>query len=99
MVVELMKNSIDISFLWSIWPETYSYTYYESFAAGSFVITNNLSGNIADQVRNNKNGIVLEDYSELIDLLSNEDYLSYLVENNKYRIDNIEKNNEFLVLI
>lgn len=99
MVVELMKNSIDISFLWSICPETYSYTYYESFAAGSFVITNNLSGNIADQVRNNKNGIVLEDYSELIDLLSNEDYLSYLVENNKYRIDNIEKNNEFLVLI
>ena len=68
----LVSNSIDISFLWSIWPETYSYTYYESFPAGTFVITNKMSGNMADLVKRNQNGIVLEDFDALVDLLNDD---------------------------
>lgn len=71
-MVEALRNAeIDCVILWSIWPETYSYTYYESSAANTFVLTNQLSGNIAAQVRKRKNGIVVDDAASLIELLCN----------------------------
>ncbi len=50
MVKALHEHKIDAVFLWSIWPETYSFTLYESFFANCFVITNSMSGNIAAQL-------------------------------------------------
>lgn len=94
MVNKLVEHTIDVAFLWSVCPETYSYTYYESFAAGSFVITNVLSGNIADQVKINQNGVVLNSYNELRDLLSNEEELRYTILNNKKIIKNLRSNKE-----
>ena len=66
---------------------------------GAFVITNELSGNIADQVRKNKNGIVLKSYNELYDLLNNVQNLHNLIHNNKTIIKNIQPNEEFIDFI
>jgi len=83
MVTALRKNNIDCVILWSLCPETYSYTYYESTAANSFIITNQFSGNIADAVKERHNGIVLKNMEELRELLENEDRLKSLI--NTYR--------------
>ena len=58
MTDSLRKYQIDIAVLWSVWPETYSYTYYESLAANCFVLTNAASGNICQQVRRRGNGLI-----------------------------------------
>ena len=34
MVDALTTHAIDVAFLWSIWPETYSFTFFEALAAG-----------------------------------------------------------------
>lgn len=69
MVQALRKQKIDCVILWSIYPETYSYTYYECLAANVFVITNVESGNIAAMVEKNENGVVCNQIDELIVLL------------------------------
>ncbi len=69
MIHALKKNRIDIAFLWSIWPETYSFTLFEAFAANCFVVTNKKSGNIAAQVRASGRGAVYRDESELVEML------------------------------
>lgn len=69
----IRNNNIDIAFLWSKCQETYSYTYYESFCSGARIITNEKSGNIAEQTIKNKSGLVLENVNELIELMSNFD--------------------------
>ena len=65
MTDALKKNKIDMVFLWSLWAETYSYTYFESMAANCFVITYQDSGNIAEQVKKNGNGFVYKSLQEL----------------------------------
>lgn len=92
MVRKLTEHGIDIAFLWSTWPETYSYTYFESFAAGCFVITNHLSGNIADQVIANKNGVVLQNEEDLMELMQDRDRLKRLVERNRLVIHDLSRN-------
>ena len=78
MVDALEENKIDIVILWSLCPETYCFTYYEALNAGVFVITNKDSGNIADQVKKNENGLVVE-YKELLNLFEKEEKLKELV--------------------
>jgi hypothetical protein len=71
MVSALRKNSIDVAFLWSLWPETFSFTLYESIASGCFIITNKNSGNIQNFLKKNPSrGIILESLVELIELFS-----------------------------
>lgn len=96
MVSKMKEYNIDIALLWSICLETYSYTYYESYEAGVFVITSSLSGNIADQVRKNKNGIVLENQDQLYELMQNKDRLRGLVEKCTTQIVNLRPNEKFL---
>jgi hypothetical protein len=43
----LVKHEIDIVFMWSLWPETFCLAAYEAFMAECHIITNPLSGNIA----------------------------------------------------
>lgn len=75
MTDALRKSQIHVALLWSIWPETYSYTCFEAFSANAFIITNKNSGNIADVVRANNNGIVLENEKQLLDLFQDRDGL------------------------
>jgi hypothetical protein len=65
MVNALQEHKIDAVFLWSIWPETYSFTLYESFAESCFVITNPMSGNIALQIETGSRGIIFDDEQKL----------------------------------
>ncbi len=69
MIQALKKHEIDISFLWSICAETFSFTLFESLAAGCFILTNAASGNIAKQIMDSTRGLVFEDESELFECL------------------------------
>lgn len=65
MIAALRNEKVDCAILWSICPETYSYTLFEACAANVFIITNRSSGNIAYTVQMNKNGMVLDSTEEL----------------------------------
>ncbi len=75
MTDALRLENVDTVILWSICAETYSYTCYEAFSSNAFIITNSISGNIADVVRANKNGIVLNSKEELLNLFTSYDKL------------------------
>lgn len=100
MTDALRLKKIHVAVLWSLCPETYAYTYYEVLAANCFVITNESSGNICDQVNSRKNGIVVSGLSETI---CDEKGLRKLV--NDFRLDGhiapneLIENEEFLSLI
>jgi len=97
MTNKLVEYGIDVSLLLSLWPETYSYTYYESFAAGTFIVTTTLSGNIYAQVQKNKNGIAVTNYQELKDLFSDEAKLRTLILENKSKIEGLKNNGEAIL--
>ena len=104
MINALRDNKIDVAVLFSLWPETYSYTYYECLASDCVVITNKLSGNIAYQVGCLGNGVVLEPTVDaFVDLLKNRDNVLALI--NQYRKsihacpDHYEDNLEYLTLL
>ncbi len=93
MAEQLRNHKIDIAFLWSKCLETYSYTYYESYEAGCWVLTSKGSGNIADQVLSNKNGVVFDNLDECISYLKN-----FKGETSFGKIENVKTNtsiNEF----
>lgn len=73
MISTLREQEIDIAFLWSMARETYSFTLFESVAAGCFIVTNPSSGNIAAYVRRTGCGIVCNTIEEAFAQLSNMD--------------------------
>lgn len=71
MVRTLEANRIDVAFLWSICPETFSFTLYESLAADCYVVTSKDSGNIQDYLtRNPGHGLILQSEEELLAVFS-----------------------------
>lgn len=66
MLEALKKHKIDVAFLWSVCSETFSFTLYEAMAAGCYVITNPLSGNIQHTVLETNCGTVLSSEEEAI---------------------------------
>ncbi len=67
MTDALHDNEIDVAFLWSICPETFSFTLYESLAAGCYVVTNPASGNIQSTIiKNPQIGVVYLNETELV---------------------------------
>lgn len=72
MLEALREHQIDLAMLWSIWPETYSYTLHEALAANCFVLTCPPSGNIAAVVKDTGRGRVLESDRQLIRFLRND---------------------------
>lgn len=99
MTKKLLEHEIDIALLWSEWPETYSYTYYESVAAGAYIITNDKSGNIKDQVHIYNNGVSLSKYEELKQLFEDEKKVRKLVVQNNVRFKELTKNVEGMSLV
>jgi hypothetical protein len=73
MTEAIQKAKIDVVLLWSIWPETYSYTMYESRMANVMLITNPQSGNIADTVGGQDWGRSFRHYGELLEYAMNVD--------------------------
>jgi len=92
----LVENSIDMAYLGSLCPETYSYTYYECFEAGVFVITNKKSGNIAEAVLKNKNGMVFESTAQTIEWLSQAEAVDTVLSMSRARIKDLQINDRFL---
>lgn len=73
MVEKLKQYQIDVAILWSLCPETFSYTLHESLAAGCFVITNKYSGNIQAFISEHPDkGIILENEQSLTNLFSSD---------------------------
>ncbi|MFT4967619.1 MAG: glycosyltransferase involved in cell wall biosynthesis [Candidatus Deianiraeaceae bacterium] len=79
----LQNNSINIAFLFSQVPESYSFTMHEAIASCIPIITSNMSGNIHSQIANNSvYGRVFEDINDVIKLLSNKDgTLKFIADN------------------
>lgn len=73
MIDALRDNKIHVAFLWSTWPETYSFTCFEAYASNTFIITNKDSGNIAYTVSRYKNGLVFAKEDDLLYVLENID--------------------------
>jgi len=79
MVKALQNNKIDIAFLWSLCPESFSFTLHESLAAGCYLITNKNSGNIQDYLKKNPaRGLVLDNEQDLFKLFSGDELISYV---------------------
>lgn len=76
MITALRDEKIDCAVLWSIWPETYSYTLFEACSANAFILTNPNSGNIAYTVQKKGNGLVLNSEDELYHLAENPEELT-----------------------
>lgn len=96
MVNALRNYKIDCALLWSIWPETYAYTYYECLASNVFVISNIQSGNICKQIEKNQNGIVFESDLKLYQFFENVDLVRSNINNAKkhwiYGPEKLEEN-------
>ena len=73
MTQAIRDARIDIVLLWALWPETYSYTLYESALANTMVITNPDSGNIASAVEGQQLGKIFRTESELHEYFRNEE--------------------------
>ncbi len=71
MIQAIRSNHIDIAFLWSTVPETYSYTFFESYVSGCYILTNNKSGNIAYMTNEYQCGEVFESEESLFSFLDN----------------------------
>lgn len=103
MINAIRKHQIDIAFLWSTVPETYSYTFFESYVAGCFVITNSLSGNIGHMVKKYDCGMVFNSENNLFRFLDDyravEAALDTMYEKNTAHPVSLENNDEILSLV
>ncbi len=80
MVEALRTHEIDIALLWPLGPETFSFTLHEAMAAGCYVVTNTISGNICQTILGMNRGIVLEREEELIEWFTSERLAMALLE-------------------
>ncbi|WP_195599814.1 glycosyltransferase [Longibaculum muris] len=100
MINSLRKMNIHVAIIYSMWPETYAYTYYEAMASNCFIITSPKSGNVCSQIVNNKNGLITDNLEKV---LSDEEKLRKLI--NDYRTSNhitpyeLIENEEFINLL
>jgi glycosyltransferase involved in cell wall biosynthesis len=67
MAKALTAQHIEVAFLWSIWPETFSFVAHEAVSAGASIITCEESGNIARIVRERDCGAVMRSENELLE--------------------------------
>jgi hypothetical protein len=65
MSLTVERSKVDIVLHWASWPETFSFTTFEALAAGAWVLTNPVSGNVQAAVRATGRGAVLDDQEAL----------------------------------
>lgn len=83
MMTSIKHHEIHCAFLWSLWPETYNLITYEALAAGSIILTNGSSGNIADEVRACGQGIVFESEEIMFELFRTGGIIDFVKSNIK----------------
>ena len=83
VVEKLLEEVIDIIFLWSMIPESYSYTVHEAYCAGLPILTNENSGNIAWKVDKGViYGKVFRNANDLVHFLMDEKSVSSFLDDN-----------------
>jgi len=70
MIDAVAADAIDFVILWPNWPETYSYVAHEAIAGGAQLLTNPLSGNIAELTKQRDAGLVFHSLEDLVQALS-----------------------------
>lgn len=65
MIRAIESNSIDLVLHWATCGETFSISTHEALAAGANIITNSISGNVAETVKKMNVGMIMENESEL----------------------------------
>lgn len=65
----LIEQEIDCALFWSHCAETYSYVYYELSVSGIYILTNECSGNVTDEVFKNQNGVIFTSFDECLEYL------------------------------
>ena len=65
MTRAISKCQVDFVIHWPSCPETFSFTTHEAIAAGAYVLTNSISGNVAATVARTAMGAILEDEQAL----------------------------------
>lgn len=85
MVEAIKREALDIVFMWTQCPETYSYVYYEMSINGVYVLTNRKSGNIQQEIYKNRNGMVFDSYLDCLNYLEDVDVVKHDI--NKYRAE------------
>lgn len=83
MVKSVSANNIECAFIWPQCPETYSYVYYELLMSGVYIVTNSISGNIAEEIRTVGNGKIFDSIDSCIQWMKNPELV--LDELNRYR--------------
>lgn len=100
MTQALRNTGVHLVLLWAKWPETYSYTLYESLAANAFVLTNRISGNITDQIEKRLSGAIFDSEKELMDFFKYPDRVRAIInafrKGSYYGPLHLEKNNEIV---
>lgn len=103
MTKQLRESEVDVVFLWSMWPETYSYVYYEASAAGACIVTNPYSGNVAAMIKKNGNGIIFKNVDEVISYFKDVEFarseITQLLGNNNFSPQLLEPNPEVADLL
>ncbi|WP_454002344.1 hypothetical protein [Afipia felis] len=72
MANAIKAEQIDLVLHWPECPETFALTAYEALEGGAWLITNDISGNVASTVERLKRGVVLSSEDALITFLSSE---------------------------
>lgn len=98
MVKAIRNHKIDIAFLWSPWPETYSYTFFESYVGGSYIITNKDSGNIAVCTNKYECGKVFDNETDLKFFFSDKKKLKFITKSIVERPSELLFNSDFINL-
>lgn len=96
MIDSLKEYGIDIVYLSSVCPETFSYTYYEAYEAGCFVLTREGSGNICDQVKKQGNGLVFESVDDMVNWLDDLEEVENIVLQMNKTITDVQPDETFL---
>lgn len=103
MIDAISKNNIDIAFLWSTVPETYSYTFFESYVTGCFVITSKFSGNICTMTKQYHCGKIFDGEESLFAYLNDcegvKESVHLMYEENREHPVSLENNDEILSLV
>ncbi len=103
MIDTIRRNRIDLAFLWSTVPETYSYTFFESYVTGCFVVTNEFSGNICSMTKQYCCGKVFTDEEGLFSFLDDDDKvkksITLMYRENRDHPVSLENNDEILSIV
>ena len=76
---QLKNDNIDITFIGSIWPETFCLTAFEAIVADSFIVANYLSGNVVNLINRHKNGYAYRGIEDLVRLLKSAEFKQYII--------------------